>query len=367
MFVDVVDPALDRSVDQPDLRVRVEPVGADAPRASYRSESLVGPAAGPREEVARVRLQDVDDGDFVRAARVDGVVLLGLRLRRVHRDVDAGAEHQRRVGIARRIGGRDVETRRKQVVDEQPVRPPEAQAGHRRDHLRHRAPHRQRVHVGELPRLLVRVVGLDDERAVQVAGVPDPRLAAPGARVRLLPRPDESAFAGPLPCSRQRGLHDARSAANRHQLEVRREGAVASRRVACRAPSVNYAGLGKPDTVPSTSLTLRRETDGADSARMIHARRCTTFASLRTGRSGVPRSRSGRRCGTWAPRRRRWWRSRVPNRRRRSRIGSAPWSPPCAAPTSRRLPRSRFRWAGGSSFRASPCASGTARWVCATR
>ena len=54
--------------------------------------------------MARVRFQDIDDGDFARAACVDGVVLLGLGLRRVHRDVDAGSEHERGVGIARRLG-----------------------------------------------------------------------------------------------------------------------------------------------------------------------------------------------------------------------------------------------------------------------
>ena len=159
----------------------------------------------------------------VRAACVDGVVLLRLRLRRVHRDVDAGSEHQRRVGVARRIGDREVETGREEVVDEQPVRPPEAQAGHRRDRLRHRASRREGVDVGKLPGLLVRVVRLDDQRAVQVAAVPDPRLVASGARARLLPGPDEGAFAGAVCGSRQRGVHDTRSAAKRHQLELRRE------------------------------------------------------------------------------------------------------------------------------------------------
>ena len=52
-------------------------------------------------------------------------------------------------------------------------------------------PVRKRVDVGELPGLLVRIVGLDDQRAVQVAGVRSPRVAATRGRVRLLPGPDE--------------------------------------------------------------------------------------------------------------------------------------------------------------------------------
>ena len=179
-----------------DLGVRAEPVGADTPRAEYR---FANPSSAQRLDQARKWLAYASRRSTtvisVRAACVDGVVLLRLRLRRVHRDVDAGSEHQRRVGVARRIGDREVETGREEVVDEQPVRPPEAQAGHRRDRLRHRASRREGVDVGKLPGLLVRVVRLDDQRAVQVAAVPDPRLVASGARARLLPGPDEGAFA----------------------------------------------------------------------------------------------------------------------------------------------------------------------------
>ena len=109
-------PAKDRAAGQPDVRVRIEPVGPDAPRAPQRREPLVGPAVRPGEEVTRIGFENVDDGGPARAARVDRVVFLRLGLRRMRRDVDAGSEHEVGVGITGRIGGRDVETCREQAV-----------------------------------------------------------------------------------------------------------------------------------------------------------------------------------------------------------------------------------------------------------
>ena len=84
-------------------------------------------------------------------------------------------------------------------------------------------PRRQRADVDKLPGFFVRIVGLDDQGAVQVALVSEPFMVPPGAGVGLRPSPDEGAFAGVARGSRQRRFHDIVGVFEGHKLERRWE------------------------------------------------------------------------------------------------------------------------------------------------